>query len=135
MSDSRVRSLIVGFGLVTVTAVTTYVLSNEPANAAQVSSQSAQLIAGPCWHVGLSDWQCPDSMMIASRPDYVTSVSMTVETRDGKRASVRLPAGVDAIFLTREATEKFLLSYYWSTNKEKAQAVERKLTALRDAQR
>jgi hypothetical protein len=73
--------------------------------------------------------------MMASRPDYVTSVSMTVETSDGKRATVRLPAGVDAIFLTKDATEKFLLSYYWATNREKAEAVQRKLGTLRDAAR
>ena len=70
--------------------------------------------------------------MSVGRADYVTSVSVTVETRDGKRSTVKLPAGVDAIFLTRESTEKFLLSYYWATNKEKAMALTSGLARIKD---
>jgi hypothetical protein len=66
-------------------------------------------------------------------PDYITSVSMTVETRDGKRFTKKLPAGVDAVFLTKQSTEKFLLSYYWATNREKAEALTRRLNTIKDA--
>ena len=131
MAGSRLRRSIVLLGLVTVAAVSAYLLSRDTASAAQTGSQVA-LLNGPCWHVGVSDWVCPDSTMTAGRSDNVTSVSLTVETRDGKRSTVRLPAGVDAIFLTRESTEKFLLSYYWATNREKAMALTSKLARIKD---
>ncbi len=133
MARLRLRYLILVFSLITGTALSACA-SEDSADAAQPGGRVA-VLTGPCWHVGVSDWTCPDSTMMASRPDYVTSVSMTVETSDGKRATVRLPAGVDAIFLTKDATEKFLLSYYWATNREKAEAVQRKLGTLRDAAR
>lgn len=126
MPGSRLRNSIVVLSLIAVAAVSAYVLSGNPANAAQPGGGS-----GPCWHVGVSDWECPDSMMVRS-PDYITSVSMTVETRDGRRVTKKLPAGIDAIFLTRQSTEKFLLSYYWATNKEKAEALTRRLTGIKE---
>ena len=133
MAGSTLRNSTLVCSLVIGTAVTACA-SEDSANAAQPGGVVA-VQSGPCWHVGVSDWTCPDSQMVASRPDYVTGVSITVQTRDGKSQTVRLPAGVDAIFLTKEATEKFLLSYYWATNKEKAEAVQRKLGTLRDAAR
>ena len=126
MAGARLRKSIIVLGVIAVAAVSAYVLSGSPANAAQPGGGS-----GPCWHIGVSDWTCPDSMA-ASSADYITSVSVTIETRDGRRVTRRLPAGVDAMFLTRSATEKFLLSYYWATNKEKAEALTRRLTAIRE---
>jgi hypothetical protein len=130
MGRSRLRNSIVGLGLVTAVVAIMYVLYDGPAG----SASAAQTGGGgdPCWHVGVSDWTCPDSMM-ARTSDYITSASLTIETKDGRRLTRRLPAGVDAIFLTKESTEKFLLSYYWATNREKAEALTRRLTALRDA--
>ena len=126
MAGSTLRNSVVVLSVIAVAAVSAYLLSGSPANAAQPGGGS-----GPCWHVGVSDWECPDSMMVRTS-DYVTGVSITVETREGKRVTKRLPAGVDAIFLTRQSTEKFLLSYYWATNKEKAEALTRKLTVIRE---
>ena len=126
MAGSKLRNSIIALGLLIGAAITTYVVSADGASlAAQPGGGS-----GPCWHVGVSDWDCPDSMAV-SRPDYVTGVSVTIETRDGKRVTKRLPATTDAIFLTRESTERFLLSYYWATNKEKAMALTRRLEAIR----
>lgn len=132
MAGSRLRNSIVVLGLVTAAAVSAYLLSRDTADAAQPGGRQVALLSGPCWHVGVSDWTCPDSTMSTGRADYVTSVSVTVETRDGKRSTVKLPAGVDAIFLTRESTEKFLLSYYWATNREKAMALTTKLARIKD---
>lgn len=126
MAGSRLRNSIVVLGLFAILAAATYVLSGNPANAAQPGGGS-----GPCWHVGVSDWDCPDSMAVRGA-EYVRNVSITVETSDGKRITKRLPAGVDAIFLTRGSTEKFLLSYYWATNKEKAEALTRRLAAIKE---
>ena len=126
MAGSRFRNSIVVFGIITVVAATAYALSGNAAIAAQPGNGS-----GPCWHVGVSDWDCPDSTMARSS-DYITSVSITVETRGGKRVTKKLPAGIDAIFLTKQSTEKFLLSYYWATNREKAEALTRKLTAIKE---
>lgn len=126
MPASRFRNSIVVLGIISVVAVTAYVLSGDAAIAAQPGGGG-----GPCFHVAVSDWDCPDSTM--SRADYITSVSVTVETRDGKRFMKRLPAGVDAVFLTKQSTEKFLLSYYWATNKEKAEGLTRRLSAIREA--
>ena len=126
MPASRFRNSFVVLGIITVVAATAYVLSGDAAIAAQPSGGG-----GPCFHLAVSDWDCPDSMMV--RPDYVTGVSITVETRDGKRFMKRLPAGVDAVFLTKQSTEKFLLSYYWATNKEKAEGLTRRLNAIREA--
>jgi hypothetical protein len=134
MAGSRLGNLIVLLGLVTVTAATTFVLSGGTtvsAHAAQPVARAAMFI-GPCWHVGVSDWDCPDSMMVVGSADYITSVSVTVETRGGKRATMKLPAGVDAIFLTRQSTEKFLLSYYWATNREKAMTLTSRLARIKD---
>lgn len=136
MAGSRLRNSIVVLGLVTASLGITYALSDDSpasANAAQPSSRTAVLLSGPCWHVGVSDWTCPDSTMAVRSADYVTSVSVTVETKDGKRTTTKLPAGIDAIFLTRDATEKFLVSYYWATNKAKAEALTRKLATLKEA--
>ena len=135
MAGSRLRNAIVAL-IFAAAAGTTFTLSRSlgSANAAQPSARTVALLSGPCWHVGVSDWTCPDSTMAVRSADYVTSVSVTIETRDGKRATTRLPvAGVDAIFLTREATEKFLLSYYWATDKAKAEALTRKLATIKDA--
>jgi hypothetical protein len=126
MPGSRFRNSIAVLGIITVAGATAYVLSGD-AIAAQPGGGS-----GPCWHVGVSDWDCPDSTMVRG-PDYITSVSMTVETRDGKRFTKKLPAGVDAVFLTKQSTEKFLLSYYWATNREKAEALTRRLNTIKDA--
>jgi len=136
MAGSRLRTSIVVLGLVAVAGGAMYVLSDDTptsASAAQPGGAVLAIESGPCWHVGVSDWTCPDSTMAVRSSDYVTSVSITVETRDGRRVTTKLPAGVDAIFLTKQSTEKFLLSYYWSTNKEKAEALTRRLTALKDA--
>jgi hypothetical protein len=135
MAGSRLRNSIVVLGLVTAALGGAYVLSDDSpasASAAQPGARTAVLMSGPCWHVGVSDWTCPDSMMVRSA-DYVTSVSVTVETKDGKRTTTKLPSGIDAIFLTRDATEKFLVSYYWATNKAKAEALTRKLATIKDA--
>lgn len=137
MTGSRLRNSIVALGLVAAAVGASYGLSNSApaaANAAQPSSRAAVAqLTGPCWHVGVSDWTCPDSTFAARTSEYITSVSITVETRDGKRVTSRLPAGVDAVFLTRDATEKFLLSYYWATNKTKAEALTRKLVTIKEA--
>jgi hypothetical protein len=136
MAGSRLRNSIVVIGLVTAAGGATYALSDgtpTSASAAQPGGAVVAIQTGPCWHVGVSDWTCPDSMMAVRSADYVTSVSITVETKDGKRITTKLPAGVDALFLTREATEKFLLSYYWATNKAKAEALTRKLATIKDA--
>ena len=135
MARSRLRTWIVILVVFAATG-TIYTLSRgtpNSANAAQPSSRTAALLTGPCWHVGVSDWTCPDSTMYVRSADNVTTVSVTVETRDGKKLTARLPAGVDAIFLTKEATEKFLLSYYWATNKVKAEGLTRKLATIREA--
>lgn len=125
MAASRLRNSMIVLGFFAVAAVAAYALSN-PANAAQPGGGS-----GPCWHIGVSDWDCPDSMAVRS-PDYITSVSVTIETRDGRRVTRKLPAGVDAMFLTKASTEKFLLSYYWATNKEKAEALTRRLPTIKE---
>jgi hypothetical protein len=135
MAGSRLRNSIIVLGLVTATLGVAYVLSNDtptPANAAQPNTRTVVMLSGPCWHEGVSDWRCPDSTMAVRSADYVTSVSVTVETKDGKRTTTKLPAGIDAIFLTRDATEKFLVSYYWATNKGKAEALTRKLATIKD---
>ena len=126
MTGTRLRNSIALLGILAVVAVTAYAFLGDAAIAAQPGGGS-----GPCWHVGVSDYECPDSTMVRG-PDYVRSVSITVETRDGKRFTKRLPAGVDAIFLTRQSTEKFLLSYYWATNREKAEALTRELTVMKE---
>jgi hypothetical protein len=136
MAGSTLRNSIIVLGLVTAALGGAYVLSDDSAasaNAAQPGGRTVVLMSGPCWHVGVSDWTCPDSMMAVQSADYVTSVSVTVETKDGKRTTTKLPAGIDAIFLTRDATEKFLVSYYWATNKGKAEALTRKLATIKDA--
>lgn len=126
MSGSRLRNSIVVLGVLSVAVAAAYVRSGNPAIAAQPGGGS-----GPCWHIGVSDWDCPDSMAVGS-PDYITSVSVTIETRDGRRVTRKLPAGVDAMFLTRASTEKFLLSYYWATNREKAEALTKRLMAIKE---
>ena len=135
MAGSRLHNSIVVLGLVTAALGVAYVLSDgtpTPAGAAQPSGRTMAIMSGPCWHVGVSDWTCPDSTMAVRSADYVTSVSVIVETKDGKRTTTKLPAGIDAIFLTRDATEKFLVSYYWATNKAKAEALTRKLATIRE---
>jgi hypothetical protein len=125
MPGTPFRSSIAVLGIIAVVGAIACTTSGDAAIASQPGDGS-----GPCWHVGVSDYECPDSTMVVG-PDYVRSVSITVETTDGKRFTKRLPAGVDAIFLTRQSTEKFLLSYYWATNREKAEALSRELTAIK----
>jgi hypothetical protein len=133
MARSRLRTSMIAVALVLGGMITTFLLfDDDSASAAQASGQFS-IMSGPCWHVGVSDYTCPDSTMAASGYDLITSVSLTVETKGGKKATVKLPAGVDAIFLTRQSTEKFLLSYYWATNKEKATTLTGKLAKIKDA--
>ena len=131
MAGSRLRNSIVVLVFVTVAAVSAYLFSRGTADAAQPSGRQVALLSGPCWHVGVSDWVCPDSLAVRSA-DYVTSLSLTIETRDGKKRTVKLPAGVDAMFLTKDATERFLLPYYWATNRNKALALTEKLRVIKE---
>ena len=73
MADTRFYKSIAILGLVTVAAASTYLLRDES------SAIAAQPGGGgdPCWHVGVSDWQCPDSSMMRTS-EYITSVSITV---------------------------------------------------------
>ena len=87
-------------------------------------SNSGNAVTAACYHTGVSDYWCPDSSM-RFNPD--ARYELWTTTRAG-RQQVTLPPGVDAIFLTKEATERFLLSYYWATNKAKAEALMRSLT-------
>ena len=105
----------------------------EPASAATVAQP--QNPPPLCYHTGVSDWVCPDSSARNTsaafmRYEDITRVEVIVTTRAGRR-SVIFPAGVDAVFLTREATEKFLLSYYWAVNKDKALGLTRALSSIR----
>jgi hypothetical protein len=60
----------------------------------------------------------------------IAQVSVTVTNKSGQRRTITLPPGVDAIMLTRQATEKFLLSYYWAADREKAERLYKKLQAF-----
>lgn len=132
MSGSALRNALVVVGLMTGTAAFTYVLSSSgSASAAQTSGAKYLVQAGPCWHVGLSDWECPDSMAV-NRADQIASISVTIETTAGRRVMAKLPAGVDAMFFTKDAAEKFLVSYYWATNRTKAEALLRRIPAIKE---
>jgi hypothetical protein len=133
MARSRLRTSMIAVALVLGGMITTFLISDDDSASAAQPGRQFSIMSGPCWHVGVSDYTCPDSTMAASGYDLITSVSLTVETKGGKKATVKLPPGVDAIFLTRESTEKFLLSYYWATNKEKATALTSKLAKMKDA--
>ena len=87
-------------------------------------SNSGNAVTAACYHTAVSDYWCPDSTMRFSIAQY----ELWTTTRAGRRQQVTLPPGVDAIFLTKEATERFLLSYYWATDKAKAEALMRSLT-------
>ena len=130
MAGSRLRTSIVAFGLVVVAIVTAYATSRGTASAAQPGGP-VSILSGPCWHVSVSDWVCPDSLFVRSS-DYITSLSLTVETKDGKKRTVNLPANIDAMFMTKDATERFLLSYYWATNRSKALALTEKLRTIKE---
>jgi hypothetical protein len=78
-----------------------------------------------CYHTFPSDRVCPDSA--SYRPVSASDIlkaSVSITTSSGTR-TIPLPPGVDAVFLTRESAEKFLLPYYFSNNREKALALMR----------
>lgn len=131
MPGSTLQNSLVVLSLVTITAGAVYVgaRADQPALGGAAQTLYAD---GVCYHTGVSDWVCPDSSMrFTPSADYITSVSVTLVTRDGMRKTVNLPQKVDAIFLTKEATEKFLMPYYWATNKTKAVNLNRALNAIR----
>ena len=90
------------------------------------------LASGLCWHTPLSDWKCPDSTRSVSattRESAVARATLTVITMDGRKSVTVIENGVDAIFLTDDAVERFLVRYYQATDPAKAAAVQRYLQA------
>jgi hypothetical protein len=127
MTRSAFRSALSLTAVVTTIAVAAY-----SAGAASASPTSAIQPGGGgvCYHTAVSDYVCPDSAMrqFVYPGEYIQEVDLTVTARNGTRRTIRLPGNADAVFLTKEATEKFLLSYYWAVNRAKADRLHRLLS-------
>jgi hypothetical protein len=81
-----------------------------------------------CWHNDFSEWECPDSTAtFAFRAGEVTSMSLTVTTRDGRTRTMPLRPDVDAMFLSKAAVQNFLVRYYDATDRTKAAAVRARI--------
>jgi hypothetical protein len=132
MTRSLLRSAMFLAAVVTI-AVASYSVGAASASPTTVVRASLQPSGGGvCYHTAVSDYVCPDS---ASRqflfpPDYIQEVDLTVVARNGMRRTIKLPGNADGVFLTKEATEKFLLSYYWAVNRAKADRLHSLLTPV-----
>lgn len=132
MTRSLLRSALFLAAFVSISVVSYSVgAASASPTAPTVSLQSGG--GGICYHTGVSDWICPDSSerQILFPPDYIQQVDLTVTARNGMRRTMRLPANTDGVFFTKDATEKFLMSYYWFTNRAKFDGLHRLLS--RDA--
>ncbi len=104
--------------------------SGRQVSAGAVSPSPALVSTQPgggdiCYHTFPSDRVCPDSAKYSPvSANDILRASVSITTSSGTR-TIPLPPGVDAVFLTRESAEKFLLPYYFSNNREKALALMR----------
>jgi hypothetical protein len=127
------RSAMVAAAVIVVAGVSAYTAAGRNAAEASSSQRAAARVAqdggGVCYHTFVSEYRCPDSSaarMVFNQED-IAGISLTVTTRAGQRRTFTLPGGVDAVMLTKEATEKFLLSYYWAVDRAKAEQLTRQL--------
>ncbi len=68
-------------------------------------------MATTCWKDQYTQWHCPDSLRTTSM-DSVLSVTVTVQTRDGRRYVSNFGPDVEAVFFTLSAIDRLLLPYY-----------------------
>lgn len=93
-----------------------------------LASRVAQSPAPPmpiCYHIEPSEYICPDTSRFVVTSREVMAVEMTVVLRSGRRITHRIgdgkrPVPVDAIFLSRDAVQDFLLPYYDRANQPRA---------------
>ena len=89
-----------------------------------------QLMAAPCWHTQLSQWKCPDStrrLSAAAVAGAISGATVTVLGANGRLTVTNIEDRVDAIFLTDDAMQRFLLPYYQRTDAAQAAALQRYL--------
>lgn len=119
--------------IVTMVAVASYsagAASASTPSSLPTSSQNGD--GGVCYHTFVSDWICPDSSQrqFLFPQQYVQTMELSITTRRGQRRTITMGGDVDAIFLTPSATEKFLLSYYWAIDRDKANRLHRALAQV-----
>jgi len=75
---------------------------------------------GLCYHTDPSDWTCPDSSLrLFTDASAIAKATITIVDRSGKSKTVDLPAGTDAVFLSKNAVRNFLIRYYRDTEQTK----------------
>jgi hypothetical protein len=68
-----------------------------------------------CRHYEPSEWDCPDTSRFNFRSLRIAAVNVTITSTQGQTHTSAMPWGTDAIFLTKDAVERFLLNYYTRT--------------------
>jgi hypothetical protein len=95
--------------------------------AARTYSVPAMYMMMECEHDGrivVSHWDCPTDSTRVMAAD-VESVELTVTTRSGRSYRKTLGRGVDAVFLSREAVEQFLIPHYERTRPSAVDSIRR----------
>jgi len=99
-----------------------------------VSSSAWGLCDEVCCHVTGSRYECPDSTMgyrMFQTPGEITSATLMITTAKRQTVVINLPKGTDALFLTPNAVESFLLRHYEATDRTKAAEIREFLTRTR----
>lgn len=135
MSGPIKRGAMFATAIIVVTGFAAHERAGRAGNEAEASSNTQDSVRsalsyadGPCYHTDISRYVCPDSQLY--RSEEIASVLLTVVNRAGQRRTIELPRDVDAILLTKASVEKFLLSYYWAVDREKAVQLSRQIGGM-----
>lgn len=134
MSGRIKRSAMLVAATIVVTGIAVYSVTSVGGNEAEASPvavSSVQNGGGVCYHTFVSEYVCPDSAGRFFAQEDIAGLMLTVVDRGGRRRTIELPREVDAILLTRGSAEKFLLSYYWAVNRDRALQLSRQIGAIR----
>ena len=98
------------------------------------SSSARGLCDEVCCHVDGSRYECPDSTLkyrMYQKAGEIASATLLITTANRQTVVINLPKGTDALFLTPDAVESFLLRHYEATDRTKAAEVREFLTRTR----
>ena len=98
------------------------------------SSSAVALCDEVCCHVTGSRYECPDSTTnyrMFQAAGEIASATLMITTAKRQTIVINVPRGTDAVFLTPNAVESFLLRHYEATDRTKAAEIRQFLTRTR----